>query len=64
METWLIDVSVVNPTAPSYVMKGGDNIKKRENDKSKEYAVAAEESDATFVPFVCESYGTMGPCSH
>ncbi len=57
----MVDLSVINPTARTY--KGGKigRAAARETDKRTKYSALAAQMDCDFVPFVVESYGTVGP---
>ncbi len=57
---WMIDVSITDPTAPSY--KGGapGRAPYRESSKRKEYGDTAAAAHCELVPLVLESYGTWG----
>ena len=60
---WMIDVSITNPTARSYLEKKGGNAGKaanREKQKHHDYDALARGEQAVLVPYVLESYGTLG----
>ena len=66
-EQVLIDVTIRNPTCPSYYdVKGGSaeeqlySTKVAENQKCKKYSDMAKSQGAKFVPFAVEMYGGMG----
>ena len=58
---WMIDVSIVHPTFPSYLSSNASNDGKRgeerERVKTRKYQQLARELRYDFVPFVIESYG-------
>ncbi len=58
----LVDVSITNPCAPSYMMgaaRPGAAAAARERKKIRQHSALAKKSHATVVPFVCESFGTF-----
>ena len=63
-ESILLDVSIVHPAAPSYFKSAaGSSLaasKIREKQKIAKYQALAKEEEARFVPFVMETYGSMG----
>ena len=59
-KTYWIDVSVVNPMAPSYVKKK-DPIKIRENTKRARWQSLAAAQNVEFLPFVLNVFGGLGP---
>src|SRR6185312_13001076 len=64
LSKYMIDVSIVNPTSPSYVttaaaMKKG-TPEYREKWKREKYGTLPESQGCVFVPFVLDSYGAMG----
>src|SRR4051794_19692731 len=60
IERWMIDVSVINPTSRSYKGTASGRAPAREAQKSKKFDELAAREQATFVPFVLETYGTWG----
>ena len=62
-----IDVTVVHPTAASYLHEAaGASLKiakKAERSKSRQYKDKAKRERATFVPFVMETFGGFGKCA-
>jgi hypothetical protein len=56
---YMIDVSVINPTAKSY-LPTGKYAAHREKQKTKRYKQLARSEGCEFVPFVMESYGAWG----
>jgi hypothetical protein len=54
-----IDVSVVNPLAPSYI-NNKNPLKTREDHKRTKWQIHAESQDAVFFPFVINAFGGMG----
>jgi hypothetical protein len=62
-----IDVTVVHPTAASYLHEAvGASLKiakKAERSKSRQYKDKAKHARATFVPFVMETFGGFGKCA-
>jgi hypothetical protein len=57
----MLDVSVVHPLAPSYLhLQDGAAVKYRENTKVSHYSSLAKDAGSRFVPFVLDSFGTMG----
>jgi hypothetical protein len=61
---FLVDVSIVHPTATSNVVQAARSLsaaKKREKVKLRQYSEMARQQSATFVPFVIESFGGFGP---
>ena len=57
----MLDVSILHPWAPSYLhLKDGAAICYRENKKVDFYSVLAKDAGSRFVPFVMDSFGTMG----
>jgi hypothetical protein len=58
-----IDVSVVNPLAPSYIGNPKGALKKREQHKIGKWAAHAEQRGYTFMPFVVNIYGGLGGCA-
>jgi hypothetical protein len=57
----MIDVCVVHPSSPSYLPGSlGSALRHRENEKVTSYKTLADENGCRFVPFVVESYGTLG----
>jgi hypothetical protein len=56
----MIDCSVINPSSPSYGGGARGLAARREGQKLLKYKQLAEEAGCTFVPFVLESYGTIG----
>ena len=60
--TILFDLSGINPHAPAYVdMKPGAASAARAVRKVSKYHAHAERQGCTFVPFVLDSYGCLGP---
>jgi hypothetical protein len=64
LNKYMIDVSIVNPTSPTYVateasMKKG-TPECREKWKKDKYGSLPESQGCIFVPFVLDSYGAMG----
>ena len=62
-DTHLVEVAVMTPTAKTFLKKaqekqGGAAV--REDSKTNKYQKSASAADATFVPFVMESFGTIG----
>ena len=58
-----IDVSVVNPLAPSYIANPKGALKAREQHKIRKWAAHAEQRGYTFLPFVVNVYGGLGGCA-
>ena len=56
----MIDVSVTDPTAPSYNGGAPGRAQYRESSKRKRYGDTPAAAHCEFVPFVLESYGTWG----
>ena len=56
---YMIDVSVVHPTAPSYAHRP-KSAATREADKVRVYGAYSQREGCVFVPFVLESYGAWG----
>jgi hypothetical protein len=60
---FLLDVSVTNPSAPSYRAIASHRklsaALRRENEKRVKYQALADTQGAIFVPFVFESHGAM-----
>ena len=60
--TILFDLSGINPHSPAYVdMKPGAASAARAVRKVSKYHAHAERQGCTFVPFVVDSYGCLGP---
>ena len=57
---WMIDVSIINPTAPSYRGGSKGRTTHREKQKHGDYDAVAKTERAVLVPYVLESYGTVG----
>ena len=60
----MIDVTVVNPLANSYIQEAQSTLgaaKKREKDKNRKYLQRAIEAKMLFFPFVMEATGGLGP---
>src|SRR3954464_12626924 len=64
----LIDVSVINATAPSHLkvaIRGPlAAAYKREQEKKKKYDELADASECDFIPFVLEAHGAFGKNAH
>ena len=75
----LVDVTVVNPVAPSAIARRSDaavaksveksekklsDIEQAERTKATKYAKLAETLGATFMPFACDVFGAMGKRAH
>ena len=61
----LVDVSVIHPTAASYVRAAQTQLgaaKVRETQKKTRYADLAESSHCNLVPLVFETYGALSQC--
>ena len=63
--TYLLDVAIPHPTSPSYINKAKNQpaltiAKAREKEKHHKYDNIAKQQEATFIPFVMESYGGIG----
>ena len=62
-QTYLVDVSIVHPTAPSNVVQAArplNTAKKREQAKIRQYSSMSRQQNAIFVPFVLETFGGFG----
>ena len=55
-----IDVSVVNPLAPSYIAHPKTALKRREQAKKSKWEAHATARGITFMPFVVNVYGGLG----
>ena len=61
-KTVFFDVSGVSPSCPSYCgQEPGEAIRGRERSKTTKYFNFARDRDCAFVPFVLDSFGTLGP---
>jgi hypothetical protein len=63
-QTYLVDVAIVHPTAPSNVVEAAQSLstaKKRAKVKTRQYNEMCRQQNAIFVPFVLETYGGFGP---
>ena len=60
---WMVDVSITTPTCQSFLLDGEGKkgrAESREQQKTLKYGAIATAERCTFIPFVLESYGTMG----
>jgi hypothetical protein len=57
---YMIDVSVINPTSLGYENKAKGKAAAREQQKINKYGKLAQAERCQFVPFVVETYGTVG----
>jgi hypothetical protein len=62
--SFMLDVSVVEPTAPTYLpmarTTAGSAAHRRERDKHAKYDAIANAEHCSFQPFIMEVYGTLG----
>jgi hypothetical protein len=56
----LTDVSVVHITSPSYLSRQIDPVIARESEKNNSYRDLARSRQASFIPFVLDTYGGFG----
>jgi hypothetical protein len=67
-QRYLVDVTIRNPTCPSNVNKASREslavAAAAERQKVNKYKDVAEFHDATFIPFVLESYGGLGKAAN
>ena len=68
-EVTVIDVAIVDPASPSYVAKESDTKSdvaagQRVADKWARWRAIGEVAGATFVPFVVEATGRLGPAAN
>ncbi len=67
-QRYLVDVTVRNPTCPSNLDKASKKslavAAAAEQQKANKYRDIADLQDATFVPFVLESYGGLGDAAN
>jgi len=60
----MLDVTVVHPSAPSYLVTAAASelgaATKREKEKIKKYSDLARQESCTFVPIVLETFGAFG----
>ena len=61
-KTIIFDVSGVNTSAPSYRdLLPGEAVRQRERSKTTKYFDFAKSRSSSFVPFVIDSHGSLGP---